>query len=97
MQILVKVKGHRKDRAQIHVYNPETNSALCRPWPEPGDEWEVQEKASFQAVDYSYRCWHCETALKRLKQPAKPRVTPELERRQTKDLRALAAWNDTVE
>lgn len=87
MQILVKVAGRKKYRARIHVYNPETNSALCRPWLKPGDEWEVQEVASFRDVDYARRCWHCAAA----------RVTPKLERRQAKDLRALAAWNDAVE
>ena len=72
MQVLVKVRGRKKNQAAIHVYNEATDSALCRSWPKPGDEWELKEVDSFQAVSYWQQCDHCKAKLKP-KPPEEPK------------------------
>ncbi len=93
MKVLVKVKGRKKNSTATHVYNEETDSALYRPWPKPGEQWEVQEVESFEDVRYGLQCWHCQAKLKP-KPPKAPNLPPPRERRRLADLEKLAAWNE---
>ncbi len=91
MQVLVKVKGCKLGQAAIHVYDEATDSALCRSWLKPGDEWEVQEVAI--AGHCENLCWHC-TNKRKPKSEKLPGPGTLREQRLAKDLGKLAAWND---
>jgi hypothetical protein len=86
--ILVKIQGKKKSRAQIHDYDPETETARCRPWWRPGPEWEVQDK-DFTEVPFLFQCLQC----KALRRPQPPKPLSAREQRQLEELERLEAWN----
>jgi len=87
VKVLVKVRGKRKNRAVIHLYDAENGCALCRSWPRPGGAWEVQEIESFPSG--AACCWHCKA--KQLRAAGLP-SPPKKPRKPTRRQRELEAW-----
>jgi len=91
--ILVKVRGRKYRRAMIHAYNRETGTAICRSWPRPGREWELQD-VDWSDVPVQRRCSHCNAKLH--PKPPKPRLPSAKEREHQAELDRLKAWNEAI-
>jgi len=92
VKILRKVRGAKRSRTVVHAYDEVTDSAMCRPWPKPSTQWEIQDVADFMAIPERERCLHCTDKLMPTP-PMPPKPPSAREQRWLDDLAKLAAWN----
>lgn len=65
IKVLVKVHGKSPHLTAVHIYNKETNSAVCNAsWPKPGYDWKLQERDVEEFAQLSERCENCARRLR---------------------------------
>jgi len=69
MQVLIKTRDKKKHYTHVHIYDAESDSALCAKWPKPGKDWEIQKIESFSDIPIIEYCLRCR--FKRAPRPSK--------------------------